>query len=781
MTKPAFAELNASYLARRTKLLSEQPPTPARRDALCDLTTRWLGGVFHEAYPDVGEGIALAAVGGLSRGELAPGSDLDLIVLHRARGQSGDAERAAEATWYAIWDAGIRLDYSTRGIAQARSVAADDLKVALGLIEPLHIAGDESVVNEVREAARADWRKRAKQRLVDVRASVHERTSRSGELAYLLEPDLKDAYGGLRDLTILRAIAAAWITDVPHAKVAPARATLLDVRDALHDVTGRGVDRLGLQDQSAVAERLGLDDSDALLRQVTSMGRTIAFVSDTAWHAVGTSSSGAESRRGLLRNRKPQRVPLTEGVVVQDNVAVLALEAVPAEDDVLVLRAAAAAAQAGIRLAPATVTRLATESEDLVRPWSRDAREAFVSLLGAGRVMLPVWESLDQAGLITRLLPEWEHVRSAPQRNPIHRYTVDRHLIEAVINASELTRQVSRPDLLLVACLLHDIGKGLPGDHSEAGAALAREMALAIGFADGDVDTIESLVRHHLLLPETATRRDLDDPATAANVAMIVQSHETLDLLHALSRADARATGPQAWSDWRRSLIDDLVARTHALLSGTPAPRPPRLSETQRSMAWGDGVDVLVEATSPLLVVTVAAPDRQGLLATIAGVLSLHRLSVRGAQTDTIGGRAITVWSVQPSFGDPPASDRLRDDIVRALDGALDVEAALRKRAEAYAKSGITVPRARVDIVEQASADATVLEVRAHDEPGLLHRVAGAVSAANVVIQAARVATLGADAVDAFYLVNEDGKPLMPFDADRVREEVSRSLDDRTD
>lgn len=180
---------------------------------------------------------------------------------------------------------------------------------------------------------------------------------------------------------------------------------------------------------------------------------------------------------------------------------------------------------------------------------------------------MPVWEALEAEGLITRLLPDWERVHCRPQRNPVHTWTVDRHLVEAAVRASSLTRRVGRPDLLLVAALLHDIGKGWPGDHSVAGEVIARDMAARIGFEPHDVGVIATLVRHHLLLIETATRRDLDDPATVRSVATAVSSASTLELLHALTEADALATGPAAWSAWRASLVTDLVKRVAAVLA----------------------------------------------------------------------------------------------------------------------------------------------------------------------------------------------------------------------
>lgn len=321
-------------------------------------------------------------------------------------------------------------------------------------------------------------------------------------------------------------------------------------------------------------------DADALLRQTYESARTVSYAADVTWREVGRvlrARSVKPTLRGLLHGRtagKGERSPLAEGVVELDGEAVLARTARPERDPVLVLRAAAAAAQAGLPLATHSIRRCATAGRPLPVPWPAEAREQLVTLLGAGPHTVPVWEALEAEGIITKLLPDWERVRCRPQRNPVHTWTVDRHLVETAVRAAALTRRVHRPDLLLIAALLHDIGKGWPGDHSVAGETIARDVAARLGFDARDTTVIATLVRHHLLLVETATRRDLDDPATVGAVAEAVGSTRTLELLHALTEADALATGPAAWSAWRGGLVADLVKRVAARLAGSPTPRP---------------------------------------------------------------------------------------------------------------------------------------------------------------------------------------------------------------
>lgn len=411
-----------------------------------------------------------------------------------------------------------------------------------------------------------------------------------GELQFLLEPDLKEARGGLRDATALRAVAASWVADAPREGLAEARRTLLDARDALHLTTGRATDRLALQEQDQVAGALGLLDADALLRHVYEAARTVSYATDVTWREVNRVLR-ARSARPRLRTilgggakAAPERTPLAEGVVEADGEVVLARTARPERDPVLTLRAAAAAAEAGLPLSRHLVRHLSTAAQPLPVPWPPQAREELVTLLGAGESTVGVWEALEAEGIITRLLPDWERVHCRPQRNPVHTWTVDRHLVETAVRASHLTRRVGRPDLLLIAALLHDIGKGWPGDHSVAGEVIARDMAARIGFDKQDVGVVATLVRHHLLLVETATRRDLDDPATVRSVATAVGSASTLELLHALTEADALATGPAAWSSWRASLVTDLVKRVAALLAGEEPPhRSPSRPAPSRS------------------------------------------------------------------------------------------------------------------------------------------------------------------------------------------------------
>ena len=710
---------------------------------------RWLAGLLGAE-----QAVALVAVGGYGRRELAPGSDLDVILLHAGR---PDVGALADRIWYPVWDSGAQLDHAVRTVPQARRVAQADLKAALGLLHARHIAGEPALTAQLREAVLGDWRAGARVRLAELAAMGSERARHFGELAFLLEPDLKEARGGLRDVHAIQAVAAAWVAPAPGPRVRAAYELIMDVRHALHEVTGRGTDRLVLQEQDEVARALGLLDADAVLRSLAEAGRTIGYAVDHTWWQVDRAIAKRPrgKRRGAASRGPAERRPIADGVVEQDGEVVLARAADPAHDPTLVLRAAAAAASSGLPLAPGTLARL-RDCPPLPVPWPEEARDALIGLLGAGPAAISVWEALDQEQLITVLLPDWERVRNRPQRNPLHTFTVDRHLVECTAAAAPLVRDVARPDLLLLSALLHDIGKGWPGDHSMSGAEVARDVGHRLGLTAEDVETLAAAVRHHLLLPQTATRRDLDDPLTAQRVAKLVGSRQLLELLHALAIADGHATGPGAWNDWKAALVADLVRRTAAVLAGDEPPQPAPLSPGQRELVARGSPAVVVHDSE----VTVVAPDRPGLLWRAAGVLASHRLVVRSATATASGSTAVAVFTIAREFGSPADAELIESDLRRMLDGRLDVAERLARRQRAYRpRPGVPVAPPKVTMVDDASHSAAVVEVRAHDEPGLLWRIGRALGECGLDVRAARVETLGAEAVDAFYVVDGSGKP----------------------
>ncbi|WP_185994981.1 [protein-PII] uridylyltransferase [Nocardioides campestrisoli] len=712
--------------------IAERTERTAAADRLC-----------REAYEKAGgkdTGTALVAVGGYGRGELAPYSDLDVVLVHD---DDLDPGELAVAVWYPLWDSGSRLDHSVRSVSEMIDTAGADLKVALGLLDVRHLAGDPNLTLRLRATALAAWRRSAKERLPELARMVRHRHELVGELAHVSVPDLKEAAGGLRDASVLKALVATWLVDVPHVELERGRQALLDVRDHLHAATGRPADRVGPEVWPELAGRLGLADAEAAQRHVRQHGRRIAHLSRMTWRRV----DAVLARPRAVGGRVPQLTPLARGVASSSGEVVLDGRVEPATDPLLLLRAATEAAERDLVLAPATVSRLVKESPELPDPWPEEARHLMVRLLAAGPGLLAVWETLEETGGLDRILPEWDRVRLLPHASVVHRFTVDRHVVETCVEASRLIRRVARPDLLMVAALLHDIGKGGLVEHSVAGEPVARGVATRMGFVPRDVEVIGTLVRWHLLLPGIATTRDIDDPVTVDEVTSKITSPLTLELLAALTEADALAASEKAWSSWRAGLVGTLVRRAAASLDHTPGHAAPLETTAQLPVPPGllDGsepVAVQVEPSDDGSRITVLAPDRVGLLADVAGALALHRVSVRGARAWAQGELGVSQWEVSDPELDATV---LRQRLEAVVEGRVEVAARLRKPDTRGLDPSVAVR-------PEASRQATVLEVRAADRPGLLHHVLAAVAALGMTVRSAHVDTLGPQAVDVFYL-----------------------------
>lgn len=720
--------------------------------AASEVVDAWLVGLLgHEP------GVALLAVGAYGRRELCPESDLDLVLIHDGR-RGRDVGALADRLWYPIWDSGFKLDHSVRTPNQARAIGDDDIKAALGLLDARVVAGDVAMGDKLLGRITAEWRDRARMRLPGLDLLVQERHRGAGDVAHALEPDLKEGRGGSRDVAILRALSNVTAVVSHGERFEGAVATLFDARVALQRVAGR-TDRLLLEHQDGVANQLRLADADELMTVVSTAARTIATESDDAWRSVRAWLQGPRGRSSGGRD-----VPLSPGLVLRDGEVALRAEASSAADPALVLRAAADAAYLGVPISRPTLRRFDDEVGPVPTPWSDDTRDAFVALLGGGDAMVSQVELLDERGLFVHYLPEWDRVRCRPQRNAFHRFTVDRHLLEAVARADDLVRSVRRPDLLLVGALLHDLGKGAPGDHTDNGVVFAQAVATRMGFVPDDVAVLVDLVRHHLLLPSFATGRDLEDPATIEAVADAAATEDTLDLLAALTVADSLATGPTAWSDWKASLVQHLVERTRDELrrrAGQPLADALTITRDPQLLDTFDGtlkVDVRPGG------VTLLAPDTLGLLAIEVAVLGVHAQSVRRARTFTVDGVAVGDFEVEPERGRTPDWDRVEADLRTALVDAGPIREQLATRSARYAS--FTRPTAahpadpRVLVDNDATEAATIVEVRAADGIGVLARITDAIAARQVRVEQAYVSTLGHEVVDTFYVTAPDGTKL---------------------
>jgi [protein-PII] uridylyltransferase len=718
-----------------------------------ELVDAWLAELFTSAVGDEAEGAALVAVGGYGRSELCPNSDIDVMLVHDKR---SDIAELAERIWYPIWDEGLHLGHSVSTIKEASNLASDDLDTATALLSARHVAGDSDLSGRLAARAADGWESRSREWLEKLATRVEERLEKVGEVAFRLEPDLKEGRGGLRDVHSLwwaeKARRSLLADD--SAKLWESYGVILDARVELHRLTGRPSNVLAVQEQAAVAEALGDAGPDELMSRIAEAARAITWTSDDSWRRIRSALRGPGGR--IVRRARE----IAPGVVIRDGEIEVAPDTDVAADPLLSLTAAAEAAKRGTVIERHSLERLVAETPPLPDPWPPAALRSLVELLLTGVPAIGVIEALDQRGLWTKILPEWGPVRARPQHNAYHLFTVDRHLLETAANASVLADRVTRPDLLVVGALLHDIGKGYPGDHSEVGVELVGVMGPRMGFSAADVETLVEMVRHHLLLPDVATRRDLDDPATIALVAQRVRSTELLDLLVALTEADSLATGPSAWGPWKKSLVTELAARVRHLLEGkSDGPRPsdqfPSQAQLERLAREGQVIEGLGQ------VLTVMTEDRPGVFCQVAGVLALHGLDVvTAAAYSNEEGKALAEFRVT----DPVRSEIPWDKVARSLESALDGRLALRARVAERARTyGRKKPLTRQPIAATvgfdngASADATVVDVHAPDSIGILYRISHALVELGLDIRSAKVQTIGAQVVDSFYVRDRRG------------------------
>ncbi len=739
-------------LAERDRLLADDA---LRGRAWCEAWTaaidQWLVGLYDKVFA-ARHGVCLLAVGGTGRREMAPRSDIDVMIVHR--GSAKQIEAGLADLWYPIWDSGLHLGHSVRAASQKLTTGADQLDTATTMLSGRWIAGDRALADEVLQSALIAWQADADSWLRLLRDRGLDRHRVDGEVAFLLEPNLKEGRGGLRDMHELRWIDAAGrgiATEAP-AALAAAYDTLIRARVALHSLAPVAGEVLRLEDQDAIAAAGDFGTADELMAAVSSAARTLSWQFDRAWHAV------ARSAKGPLKPR-----PLASGVTLRNGEVELGIDVWPERDPTLMLQVALGAARSESPIATRALETLNERTPEWPQPWPTGATEELVALLLEGPRAIPVLESLDQAELFTRMLPEWAPVRSRPQRNAYHRFTVDRHLWEAATQAALLADRVARPDLLVIGALLHDIGKGYPGDHTERGEELVALIGPRMGFDEHDTSHLVRLVRHHLLLPDVATRRDLDDPASIDMVADAVGSVSFLDLLHALTEADSLATGSSAWSPWKAELVEELVERVRLRLGATGGVQgvPERGSPfpTADILAMMGAGQNAVHVDGPrILVINV---DRQGTFGRLAGVLALHGIDVVGARahSDEQGMAASQFRIAETSQSVDWAS--VTADVHRALSGELALSARLAERARTYRRrrrpAAASVLAPSVVFVDAASSNATVIEVRAPDSIGLLHRVATALAEMGLDIRHAMVQTIGPSVVDSFYVRTADG------------------------
>ena len=741
------SELLAQFLERRQVALGSDWSKASTMTELSDASDEFIRGLCQGF-----QGISVIAIGGYGRTELGPHSDLDVLLLHKPR---LSVEHFTESLWYTIWDSRVGLDYSVRTVAQAMRIAEADPRALFGMLDARLIYGDEFLFATLVSKIQERFATRLDRYRVIMRQNSESRKRDSGELAFLLEPDIKESHGGLRDVVLLRQLLSVDPNgEQSTARLREAAQLLLRVRNLLQVRSDRASNRLNLQDQDHISQSLGLDDSDELMKQISEAGR---FVSRSLEEKFRVTESRKVSHKAI----GDAWGAIPKGVFSHGNEICIDPTALADYDAKVILRIAATSLALGLGICVDALEICSERLEAISDTWDQQTLNSLIAILSAGSPGIAVMERLDHYGLLDKIIPEWSHVRYRPQRNAYHTYTVDRHLIEAAVGAGKLRRRVKRPDLLIVAALLHDIGKGMDGDHSVVGARVARTIAERMGLAKSDVDVIERLVVHHLLLADTATRRDISDPKTIEDVAEALVDVTTLDLLEVLTEADSRATGPAAWSAWKEELIAKLCQSTRGFLKDGSIHLPGSdIGSVESEMISNFDDSLVVRHDEGYLY--IAARDHLGLFSTVAGTLALYNLNIVSADVYSRGDVAVEKIKAVSPFNRETNWTRFEVDLRKAIADHTYLERRIAEKTTSNARRRRSVAESakippRVTIYDDASDRATVVEVCGPDEVGTLYRLTAAIASMDLDIAHAKALTIGDDVVDTFYIVDKSG------------------------
>ena len=804
--------------------------------ALYDFATRR---VYVTANPTEAEHLAVVATGGYGRGMLAPHSDIDLLFL-RPYKQTPWGESVIEFILQMLWDLGLKVGHATRSVTECVRLAKADLTIRTALLEARYLAGERKLHDELKKKFWSDVAAGSGRDFVEAKLAERDaRHHRQGESRYLTEPNIKEGKGGLRDLQTLYwigkylyrvddpgdLIAHGVFTQAEFETFEGAEAFLWQVRCHLHYLTGRAEDRLSFDVQPEMAARFGASDTspkravEAFMRRYFLAAKDVGDLTRIFCAALEEQNKKARPR---LANLVPGFLKLRSGSedFFVDNGRLRARDGLFQDDPSSLIRLFQIADAKGVDVHPETL-RTVTRSLDLIDDALRNdagVNRMFLDILSSRHDPGRALRRMNEAGVLGRFLPEFGRVVALMQFNMYHHYTVDEHLLYAVGNmasiergefktehplSTELVKRVRSREALYLAMLLHDIAKGLHGDHSKVGAVIAEAVAARLGLAPADAADVVWLVEHHLTMSDIAQRRDVSDPKTVQDFVRAVQTPERLRLLLLLTVADIRAVGPGVWNGWKGQLLRDLYYEANALISGGDAAHArgtriaaakaelekrigdfPAEAQARALSRHADGywlafdadalesharlMRVADEAKEPLAIgavndtfqsiseIVVYTADTPGLFSRLAGAISVSRGSIVDAKIFTTSdGYALDVFRVQDAeggpFGDEARIERLRRAIARTLKNDQPLRAALARRPPKRRVRAFGV-RPRVHLDNEASNASTVVEVQAQDRPGLLYDVTSALFRAGLSISSALVATYGERAVDVFYV-----------------------------
>ena len=820
---------------------------------------------YYAQNPTASEHLAVVATGGYGRGELAPGSDIDLLFV-RPYKQNPWGESVVEFILYMLWDLGLKVGHATRSLPECVRLAKQDVTIRTALLEARYLAGDRKLFEEMRKKFWGEVVHGSGLDFVEAKlAERDERHARQGESRYLVEPNVKEGKGGLRDLQTLYWIgkylyhvedAADLVghnvfTRDEYKTFQNAEAFLWDVRVRLHYLVDRAEERISFDVQPELAAAMGFTDGNSR-RAVEAFMRAYFLVAKDVGDLTRIFCAALEEQN---RKPKPTLSRLLPGFLKQrsgeedffvENGRLNARSNAFRHDPVNLIRIFQIADEKNVDVHPAALRTITRSLELITDDVRRDpeANRLFLGILCSRRDPERALRRMNEAGVFGRFVPEFGRVVALMQFNMYHHYTVDEHLIRAVGNvaaiergelkaehplSSDIIKRIKSREALYCAILLHDIAKGLPGDHSDVGAAIAESLCPRWGLSPGDTAAVSWLVRNHLIMSDTAQRRDIADPKTVRDFVATVQSPEMLRLLLILTVADIRAVGPGVWNGWKGQLLRELYYEAEAVMTGgdvAPA-RAARIEQARsalaariadlpdaareralsrhydsywlafddaaherhaRLMASADARGELLALTAEsndfraVTEIVIYTPDHPGLFSQLAGAISVSGGSIVDAKVfTTTDGFALDVFSVQDAeggpFGDAVRVERLRQAIIKTLTGEIVPRVVFAKRPPKKRASAFRV-RPRVGFDNEASAIATVVEVEGLDRPGLLYEVTRALFESGLSISSAIVSTYGERAMDVFYVRDGFGhKIIHPARLKSVEERVVKALD----
>ena len=770
-------------------------------------------------FPHKTDRLCLLAVGGYGRGVLAPFSDLDLLFLRPGIGTSGRASSVIEFVHYVLWDLGLKVGSASRSVSETLDLARSDMTVRTTLLEARVLVGDQALGDGLMRRFRDEVKKADPRPFIAAKMEERDlRLQKTGAVRYRVEPHVKDGKGGLRDLNTLFWIARSLDPDSVRGKVAleglltarelrsfrAAIGFLWKVRIHLHLTAGRAEERLTFDFQPELARRMGWRGRGDELAVERFMKRYFQVAREVGGltRAVSAQLEARQQKKagGLARDlqrlfnpRKKVKLAF-DGLAIERGRLTVRGEETFAEDPVRLLTLFVEADRLNLDLHPDAFTAV-VRSLPLITPGMRRderATQAFLDILAHGARPYRVLSIMNETGLLGRFIPEWGRIVGQTQFNMYHVYTVDEHTLQAVgiINdikkgklegdhpaATTIIHQITDPEVLMLAMLLHDVGKGGDRGQLEDGAFAARRACERLGLDPRRIELVIWLVRNHLLMSDYAQKRDVSDPATVKAFAEAVGDLERLRMLMVLTVADIRAVGPGVWNGWKGQLMRALFEATEGLFRGDTVEREDPLEDypalVERARFAGAAVEALapehpLESTAR---VAVAALDRPGLFADLAATLAGAGADVVGARVATAqDGTALDVFEIQDGSGAPygQSEPRRLALLVKALERAA-LKGARTSALEAVrvsARRAVFDVRPVVRIDTEAGNSAVVVEVSGADRPGLLADLARTFARQGFSTRSAHVASFGERAVDGFYITETDGSK--PHDKGRL-------------